>query len=83
MIYGEGGISHAGCPFRKNIDNKFLFFRSPSPHGGIGLNKRANITLDVLLLTVFFMERHAIRWRCQRVESSAYVLLRPTGETDK
>jgi len=62
MRYSEQGISHAICPFWEHIDNKFFVFLSPSPHCGIGLNEKADKIIDVLPLTTFFMERHAIRW---------------------
>src|SRR5260221_4513156 len=62
MRYGEQGISHATCPFGEHIDNKFFVFLSPSPHGGIGLNEGADIIIDVLPFTTFFMEGHASRW---------------------
>jgi len=61
----------------------FLIFGSPSLHGGIGLNEEADITIDVLPLAAFFMERHSTRWGCQRVKSSTDVLLGPTSDNDE
>ena len=61
----------------------FLIVRSPSPHSPIIHDERADKAIDVFRLTTFFVKGNTTRWRCQRVKSSIYVLLRATGDTDE
>src|SRR6266849_5859188 len=75
--------SHALSALREFTDNKFLIFRSPSPHCPIIHDERANKAIDVFHLATFFVKGNTTRWRCQRVKSNIYVLLRATGDTDE
>ena len=64
----------------ERLDDKNPVLLAPSSHLDVRMHNRADIIQDIFLLANLVMEGHAKR--CQRLESSLYVDLGSTRDTD-
>ena len=82
VSYYDRATSHALSSFREGRDHEFFVIFSPSPHRSVRVDKRADIVVDIIPLTLFLVKGDATRWRCQRVEKGMYIVFGTTGNAD-
>jgi hypothetical protein len=57
--YRGKGAAHPASSFRECINNEFFILFSPSPHGSVHGNEKADIVVDVLPVTWFLVKGNA------------------------